>query len=74
MRCPRCQGFMFDSRYRYSSRFAKLYSDKKHCFTCGRNWEVKQGKIVEYPHKGVRNADTKKSVFDLQVLQKQYSL
>lgn len=53
LRCPRCSGFLYDARYNY--RYTGLYNDKKHCFNCGRNWELIRRShlftIVEFPER-----------------------
>jgi len=42
LKCPRCNGFIYDSVQRYNSSF---YKGMKHCFNCGRDWRlVREGK------------------------------
>jgi len=39
MRCPRCNGFLYDSVQRYELN-THIYKGMKHCLNCGRDWRL----------------------------------
>jgi hypothetical protein len=40
---------MFDAKHRYW--YAAIYKNKKHCFNCGRNWELDEFQLREFPER-----------------------
>lgn len=48
-RCPRCSGFLYDSRLRYW-KYHKNFEGVLHCLNCGRDWRIvkrRDGYVLE---------------------------
>ncbi|MEW6116372.1 MAG: hypothetical protein AB1553_05665 [Nitrospirota bacterium] len=51
LRCPRCEGFLFDAWYAAFGRDMEFYKNlrMKKCINCSRIWRMVKDEIQEFP-------------------------